>query len=487
MKRVLAIDFGASSGRAIVASFDGEHISMEEIHRFSNDPVILGGTMYWDVLRLVHEIKQSLIKAKPYDVDSVAIDTWGVDFGLLDKDGRLLENPVHYRDSRTEGMLEESFRLIDKGRFYEITGNQFMEINTAFQLLSLVKERPDLLKRADKLLLMPNLFEYFLCGDAHAELSIASTTQLFDAENKCWSEEVLDALGIKRTLMPRIVDSGSVVGTLSDTLCEELDMKPIKVISVCGHDTQSALAACPAEEKDFAFLSCGTWSLFGTELDSPVIDENSFRLNVTNELGCEGKTSLLKNIIGLWLIQESRRQWIREGSEYSFMQLEQMAKDSEPFKCFIDPNAPEFTPAGNIPKRIREYCKRTNQPIPETVGEIMRCIYESLALCYRQAKEELETCVGKRLERVYMFGGGTKDKLLSSLTACACGCEVISGPTEATALGNIGVQLMASGDVESLSQLRQVIRNSERLNHFEPHGDDWSQAYDRFLEVVNNA
>ena len=395
-KKVLAIDFGASSGRAIVGTFDGEKITLEEIHRFSNDPVILGKTMYWDVLRLFHEIKQSLIKAKPYEVESVAIDTWGVDFGLLDKDGRLLENPIHYRDSRTAGMMEESFKLIDKDRFYDITGNQFMEINTAFQLLSLVKNRPELLERADKLLLMPDLFAYFLSGKIHAEQSIASTTQLFDQKNKCWSDDVLSALGIKRSLMPEIVNSGVCVGTLSDEICEELDIKPVKIIAVCGHDTQSALAACPAAEKDFAFLSCGTWSLLGTELDEPIIDENSNRLNVTNELGCEGKTSFLKNIIGLWLIQESRRQWAREGKEYSFMELENLAKKAEPFKCFIDPDAPEFTPAGNIPRRIKEYCRLTGQAIPESVGEIMRCIYESLALKYRSAIGQLEECTGRK-------------------------------------------------------------------------------------------
>lgn len=484
-KKVLAIDFGASSGRAIVGTFDGEKITLEEIHRFSNDPVILGKTMYWDVLRLFHEIKQSLIKAKPYEVESVAIDTWGVDFGLLDKDGRLLENPVHYRDSRTAGMMEESFKLIDKDRFYDITGNQFMEINTAFQLLSLVKNRPELLERADKLLLMPDLFAYFLSGKIHAEQSIASTTQLFDQKNKCWSDDVLSALGIKRSLMPEIVNSGVCVGTLSDEICEELDIKPVKIIAVCGHDTQSALAACPAAEKDFAFLSCGTWSLLGTELDEPIIDENSNRLNVTNELGCEGKTSFLKNIIGLWLIQESRRQWAREGKEYSFMELENLAKKAEPFKCFIDPDAPEFTPAGNIPRRIKEYCRLTGQSIPESVGEIMRCIYESLALKYRSAIGQLEECTGRKFETLYMFGGGTKDRFLSKLTASACKIKVSGGPVEATALGNIAVQLIASGDIEDIGEARKIIRNSEDIFLFEgENSEDWDRAYERFLQIV---
>lgn len=487
-KKVLAIDFGASSGRAIVGNFDGGRITLTEIHRFSNDPVILGGTMYWDVLRLFHEIKQSLIKAKPYGVESVAIDTWGVDFGLIDRDGRLLENPVHYRDGRTAGMVDESFKLIGKDEFYQITGNQFMEINTAFQLLSLVKNRPDLLDRADRLLLMPDLFGYFLSGEKCAEQSIASTTQLFDAKECSWSDKVLCSLGIKKTLMPEIVKSGSVIGTLSAELCEELDIEPIKVIAVCGHDTQCALAATPAKEKDFIFLSCGTWSLLGTELDKPLIDENSYRLNVTNELGYGEKTSFLKNIIGLWLIQESRRQWIREGREYSFMELESMAKAAQPFKCFIDPDAPEFSPAGNIPKRIKEYCRRTGQSVPETDGEVMRCIYESLALKYRSAKEELEACTGRVYSTIYMVGGGTKDRFLSELTACSCGCTVSSGPIEATSLGNIAIQLMAQGDIKDLDKAREIVRNSEKIYTFEPENtDSWDKAYKTFTEVTDNA
>ena len=486
-KKVLAIDFGASSGRAIVGTFDGERIALEEIHRFSNDPVILCGTMYWDVLRLFHEIKQSLIKAKPYDVDSVAIDTWGVDFGLLDKDGRLIDNPVHYRDARTNGMLDEAFKLIPKDDFYKATGNQFMEINTAFQLLSLVRNRPDLLERADKMLLMPDLFSYFLTGEKKAERSIASTTQLFDQSEKDWSKETVKALGINEGILPEIIESGSVIGTLSKELCEELDIKPIKVIAVCGHDTQSALVAAPASNKDFAFLSSGTWSLLGTELDEPIINEKSLALNVTNEQGFGGKTSFLKNIIGLWLIQESRRQWIREGREYSFMELEAMAKEAEPFKCFIDPDAPEFTPAGNIPKRIREYCESTGQYVPQTVGEVMRCIYESLALKYKSAIGELEECTGKKFETLYMIGGGTKDKFLSALTANACGITVSSGPVEATAMGNVLIQLMAQGEVDGLSRAREIVRASEKISSFEPENtDEWEKAYEKYITIIDN-
>lgn len=484
-KKVLAIDFGASSGRAILGTFDGEKISLKEIHRFSNDPVMLNGTMYWDFLRLFHEIKQSLIKSKAYgNIDSMAIDTWGVDFGLIDINGNLLENPVHYRDNRTMGMLDKAFEKISKDELYSITGNQFMEINTAFQLLSISEKRPELLKRADKLLLMPDLFNYYLTGKIFSEQSIASTTQLFDAKRKDWSMEVINRLGIKDTIFPKIIKSGTYIGDLSESICIELDIKPMKVFSVCGHDTQLAMVSTPATEKDFIFLSCGTWSLFGTELDNPILNEKSLNLNVTNELGFGERTSFLKNIIGLWLIQESRRQWQREGKDYSFMDLESLAKKSEPFKCFINPDAPEFIPSGNVPKRIQEFCKKTGQYIPQSVGEIMRCIYESLALKYRLAKVELETCTNKSFNTIYMVGGGTKDTFLSQLTACACDCRVSSGPIEATAFGNIAVQLMADGSIKDISQARDIIKNSEDIIYFEPtNSQDWNIALDSYKKI----
>lgn len=484
-KKVLAIDFGASSGRAILGTFDGEKISLKEIHRFSNDPVMLNGTMYWDFLRLFHEIKQSLIKSKAYgNIDSMAIDTWGVDFGLIDINGNLLENPVHYRDNRTMGMLDKAFEKISKDELYSITGNQFMEINTAFQLLSISEKRPELLKRADKLLLMPDLFNYYLTGKIFSEQSIASTTQLFDAKRKDWSMEVINRLGIKDTIFPKIIKSGTYIGDLSESICIELDIKPMKVFSVCGHDTQLAMVSTPATEKDFIFLSCGTWSLFGTELDNPILNEKSLNLNVTNELGFGERTSFLKNIIGLWLIQESRRQWQREGKDYSFMDLESLAKKSEPFKCFINPDAPEFIPSGNVPKRIQEFCKKTGQYIPQSVGEIMRCIYESLALKYRLAKVELETCTNKSFNTIYMVGGGTKDTFLSQLTACACDCRVSSGPIEATAFGNIAVQLMADDSIKDISQARDIIKNSEDIIYFEPtNSQDWNVALDRYKKI----
>lgn len=484
----LAFDFGASSGRAIVGSFDGEKIELSEIHRFPNDPVFVGGTMYWDVLRLFHEIKQGLLKSRPYNIKSLGIDTWGVDFGLLDKDGKLLENPVHYRDKRNIGMLNKAFSYISQEELYNITGNQFMEINTAFQLLSLKLTRPDLLSRADKMLLMPDLFRYFLTGEKTTEYSIASTTQLLDAENRCWSKRVIDALSLPEGIFCDIVPTGSAAGTLSDEICEELSIQPCAVTAVAGHDTQCAMVAVPTEKDDFIFLSCGTWSLLGTELSEPLINEKTLRCNVTNEGGYGGKASFLKNIIGLWLIQETRRQWQKEGDSLSFAEMETLARNAKPFSCFIDPDAPDFVAAGNIPERIRAYCRRTGQYVPKSKGEILRCIYESLAMKYRYAAEQIEFCTGKEYDTIYIVGGGTKDKLLSSFTASACNKNVSAGPTEATVLGNIALQLLAEGKIKTLRDARRIISNSEEVTSFTPSEPEaWNKKYQTFKEVVSLA
>lgn len=486
VKQVLAFDFGASSGRAILGCYDGETIQLKEIHRFTNDPVQATGTMYWDVLRLFHEIKQSLIKAKQVGpIDSIGIDTWGVDFGLLDKGGRLLENPVHYRDQRTAGMLEQGFQKILQQRFYQITGNQFMEINTAFQLLSLAKTRPDLLERADKLLLMPDLFNYLLCGEQTTEYSIASTTQLLDARAKDWSDEIITALGLPRRLFAPIVPTGTRVGTLTDAICDELGLPKIPVVAVAGHDTQCAMAAVPTEKEDFIFLSCGTWSLLGTELAQPLLTEQARRCNLTNEGGFGGKTSFLKNIIGLWLIQESRRQWMREGRTHSFGELEQMAAAAPPCVSFIDPDAPEFVPAGDMPQRIRAFCHRTAQPVPQTEGEIVRCINESLALKYRWSLEQVQACTGTRYDTIHMIGGGTQSGLLCKLTADASQRTVKAGPIEATVLGNILLQLIAGGAIQTLEEGRRIVAKSQDILTFAPDKESaLAAAYERFKELI---
>lgn len=485
-KRVLAFDFGASSGRAIIGCFDGDKITLEEVHRFSNDPVSVGGTVYWDVLRLFYEIKQGIIKAKiAGGFDSIGIDTWGVDFGLIDSEGKLMENPVHYRDARTAGLVDEAFKTMPKEKLYGITGIQFMELNTLFQLISLKKYRPWMLERADKMLFMPDLFGYMLTGKMCAEYSIASTSQLIDLDKRTWSKEILDAFGIKESVFAPLVQPGTVLGELSKEICEECGVDPVPVISVCGHDTQSAITSVPCEDGDFAFLSSGTWSLFGTELDKPIVNETSMNINITNEGGFDGSTGFLKNIIGLWLIQESRRQWKREGKEYSYADLEKLALAAEPFKCFIDPDAPEFVPHGNIPERVREFCRKTGQYVPETVGEIMRCIYESLAMKYRLTFEKLRECTERDYPVIHVIGGGTKDGLLCQMTANSCDRTVKAGPIEATVMGNVAVQLMSDGSVENIGQARKIVADSSELKTFEPKDTDkWAGAYEGFLKII---
>lgn len=485
-KRVLAFDFGASSGRAIIGCFDGEKITLEEIHRFTNDPVEVRGTIYWDILRLFYEVKQGLVKAKSAGgFDSVGVDTWGVDFGLIDEFGCLLENPVHYRDRRTNGILDEAFRLIPREELYAITGIQFMELNTVFQLLALKKYRPHILERADKLLFMPDLFTYMLTGKKLTEYSIATTSQMVDLKTRGWSTAVLEKLGIPARLLNEIVPSGTVAAPLSDDLCEECGVEPVPVISVCGHDTQSALTAVPSAKKDFAFISSGTWSLFGTELDEPIVNEKSIQMNVTNEGGYGYSVGFLKNITGLWLIQESRRHFNRHGNDYTYADLERLALEAPPFQSFINPDDPVFLPHGNIPERVREFCAKTGQTVPRSAGEIVRCIYESLAMKYRLTFEKLMDCTGKDYDCIHVIGGGTKDTLLCRMTAGSCGRKVLAGPIEATVLGNIAVQLLATGDIESIAQAREIVARSESVKEHLPQDTPrWKEAYERALKVI---
>lgn len=487
IKRVLAFDFGASSGRAIIGKFDGDKITLEEVHRFTNDPVEVQGTIYWDILRLFHEVKQGIIKAKNAGgFDSIGVDTWGVDFGLIDEFGCLLENPIHYRDRRTKGILDDAFQLIPREELYAITGIQFMELNTVFQLLALKNKRPHILERADKMLFLPDLFTYMLTGKKVTEYSIATTSQMIDLKTRGWSETVLEKLGIPARLLNEIVPSGTVAAPLSKCVCDECAVEPVPVISVCGHDTQAALTAIPSSEKDFVFISSGTWSLFGTELDEPIVNEKAIKMNVTNEGGYGYSIGFLKNIIGLWLIQESRRHWNRHGNDYSYADLERLALEAEPFKCFINPDSPEFVPHGNIPERVREYCAKTGQAVPQSVGEIVRCIYESLAMKYRLTFENLMDCTGKEYSSIHVIGGGTKDTLLCQMTANSCDRKVLAGPIEATVLGNIVVQLLATGEIDSIAKAREIVARSESVKEYLPtESAQWKAAYERALKVIN--
>ncbi|MBR5809160.1 MAG: rhamnulokinase [Clostridia bacterium] len=488
--KFLAFDFGASSGRAMLATFDGEKIVLEEKHRFSNDPVIVNGDLHWDVLRLFYEIKQGILKCAnsgDRDIDCIGIDTWGVDYGLLDKNGKLLGNPYHYRDTRTDGMYDEAFKLVSKEEIYENTGIAFNWFNTVFQLLSAKLSGDETLKIADKLLFMPDLFNYFLTGEKKCEYTIASTSQMFDSKTHTWSEDMLKKLGIPTNLFADMVYPGEKVGVLKAELAEELGVEQIPVVAVASHDTGSAVASVPVTEgEDFIYISSGTWSLMGVELDNPMVTENALKYNFTNEGGVNKTIRFLKNIMGLWLIQESRRQWDREGTLLSFDELEKQAKEATPFVSLIDPDYHKFQTPGNMPKRIREYCEKTGQKVPETKGEIVRCIAESLAFKYRQVVEGMEDVTGKKYDVINIVGGGIKDKMICSFTANATGRKVSTGPVEATSIGNVIVQGMAMGAIKDLQEGRKIIKNSFPIEVYEPQdADKWNEAYEKWQKICN--
>ncbi len=464
---VLAFDFGASSGRAILATYapnEATPLHYKEVHRFENTPRMMGQNFCWDFDTLLSEVRIGIAKADKFD--SIGFDTWGVDFGLLDQEGNLLAPPVNYRDTRTEGMLEKAFEKISLNRLYAYTGNQVMTINTLYQIMGLQHQQPERLAKAKKLLFIPDLFAYQLCGNAVCEDSIASTSQMLDPVSKQWSTPVLETFGIDESLFGTRVSSGTIIGS---TPCEG---GTASVISVAGHDTQCAVAALPTNAANVAFLSCGTWSLLGTELDKPLLTEQSNALNLSNEIGANGKINYLKNIIGLWIIQECRRVWASEGRKYSYSTLEQLALEAPPLASLIDPDAPEFAVPGDMPRLIQAFCRKTGQPVPESVGEITRCIYESLALKYHFAMQQIATITSTPFTALHILGGGTQSKLLCQFTANAIGLPVYAGPVEATALGNIIIQLKALGALPDLATGRTLIAQTEKIVPYTPTEQD---------------
>ncbi|MBQ2264381.1 MAG: rhamnulokinase [Oscillospiraceae bacterium] len=485
-KRVLAFDFGASGGRAVLGIFDGRQLKLQEVHRFPNEPVAVGGHLYWDVLRLLHEIKIGLKKAHEMGgFDSVGIDTWGVDYGLLDKRGDLLANPLHYRDKRTDGMIHEAEQRISLEELYALTGNQIMQINTAFQLLEHQKNAPELLEAAQCFLLMPDLLAYFLTGDISAERSIAGTTQLFDASTGGWSAKAVEALGLPEHIFPPVMQTGTIKGMLCEEICEELGIPSVPVYAVCGHDTQCAAAAVPsADNVPFTFISCGTWALFGTELHETIVNEQSVACNLTNEVGYGDTVTFLKNITGLWLIQETRRTLAAQGKQYTYAELERMAADAPSGLRFIDTDAPAFGVSGDMPKRVRDWCTESSQPLPADVSDVLRCIYESLACKFRDALEEIHSCTGQRYCYIYMLGGGVKDALLCQLTADVCGIPVLTGPVEATAYGNAAIQLISAGVLEDLNAARKLIAASVKIREYTPNPEN-AYIYDNYKKIFN--
>ena len=488
MKNVLAFDLGASSGRAVAAAFDGKKLSLEEIHRFSNDPVMVGKTFYWDILRLLHEIKTGISKANLTGTkfDSLGIDTWGVDFGLLRPDGRLVDNPVHYRDVRNAPMPDEVFSKVPAREIYASTGIQTMDLNTLFQLYYLATREPEQLERADSLLFTPDLLNFFLSGVKSAEYSIASTSQLLDARKRTWDDALFAKLGLPRRLMQDIVDPGTTLGPLTPAVCDELNVAPLDVVASTGHDTAAAVAAVPhTDDSSWAYLSCGTWSLLGLELPEPLLTDAACDANFTNEGGINDTTRFLKNIIGLWLMQETRRAWIRESGPISFKEIDALTVQARPLVRFIDPDYPDFARPGNMTRKFDEYLARTGQAPCGFRGDYSRMITESLALKYRAAIENLERITGRKIDVLHIIGGGVQDQLLCACTANAIGRPVVAGPIEATAIGNVAVQLLAAGEFADLAQARACVRDSFPIRVYEPQDTAlWDDAYARFLRVI---
>ena len=484
--KMLAIDLGASSGRGIIGSFDGSKLTLRENHRFSNDPVIVGKHYYWDILRILHEIKQSIREAKIAgdDVAGFGIDTWGVDYGLLDKYGNMLSNPFHYRDARTVGMSAEIAGKIAPEELYNITGIQNIQFNTVYQLAADLRDNPEMVQNAARMLNIPDLLNYFLTGEMANEYTVASTGAILDAKTRKVSPEIFKKLGLPM-LLGDLVEPGNCLGHLSAAVSEELDGMNFKVYNIASHDTASAVLAVPAKEEDFVYISSGTWSLMGTELNAPLVNEGTLAWNFANEGGAFGTYRFLKNIMGLWIVQESRRQWKREGKALSFADLQTMAEAEKPFACFINPDDPSFVAPGNMPRRIAEFCKKTGQHVPENEGQVVRAIMESLAFRYRYVKEGIEALRGKPVKGIHIVGGGTKDTFLCQLAANACGIPVTAGPVEATAIGNLLMQYVAAGELKDLREARELVSRSFDPVVYQPMGDRETidAAYQRFCGI----
>ena len=488
----LAMDIGAESGRAMLAQLDGERIALSEVHRFANGAVRLADGLHWDVLRIWAEVKNSLAQAICQcggSLASIGIDTWGVDFALLDRAGALLGNPYHYRDGRTDGMLEEAFARMPRAQVYGRTGIEPAQFATLYQLLSMVISRSPVLDVADTFLTTPDLLNYWLTGAKGCEFTIASTTQCLNPHLMNWDHGLLEQMGIPTRIFPPVIQPGTELGTLLPYVAEEVGLGhggPIVVAPAC-HDTASAAAAVPAERPGSAWISSGTWSVVGTELSEPIIDDRTLAYRLASEGGVCGTFFLCLNVMGLWIVQECRRVWASQGEPLSYAELTKLAEHATPFQAIIDPDDAEFFKPGDMPARIQSYCQHTSQAMPESKGAIVRCVLESLALKYRWALERLEEVVSHRLDPLHIVGGGTQNRLLNQLTADATGRLVLTGPVEATALGNVVMQALALGQIGSLQEGRGLIRRSFPLERYEPRTQvqgEWDEAYERMASLI---
>ena len=487
-KDFLAFDLGAESGRGILGCFDGKQIKLKVLHRFPNGGIRILDNLHWDIISLWREIKNTLaICAKNgSNIESIGVDTWGVDFGLLDKTGHLIGLPFHYRDSRTTGVLEKVFDLIPRPSIFELSGCQFMEINTIYQLYSMVLTDSPLLRFAETFLTIPDLINFWLTGQKVSEFTNATTTQLYDPRKENWSAELCQVLNIPLGIFPQVIQPGTDIGMILPSITNETAFQPTRVIAPACHDTGSAVAAVPVQNESWAYISSGTWSLMGIEVEEPIITKHALDLNFTNEGGVDNTFRFLKNIMGLWLVQECRRTWSRSGEQMSYDEISQIAAQAEPFKALIDPDHHLFLASGDMPKRIVDFCKQTNQNLPLTKGEIVRSALESLALKYRWVLEKLEFVKGEAIDTIHIIGGGAQNKLLCQFTADATKRQVIAGPVEATSIGNLLVQMASCGAIGSITEGREIIAESSELIYFEPTDNaQWDQVYDRFLEIAN--
>ena len=472
-KTVLAVDIGAESGRVLAVHSDGKRLETEEVYRFANIPVTVHNTLHWDILRLWNDVQTGIAKVE--QPVSIGIDTWAIDFGLLDRAGHLLGNPVHYRDNRTDGMCDYVFSKVSREEVFAETGIQILPFNTLYQLVSLVKNNDPILESAAAFLTIPDLLYYWMTGVKINEYTNATTTQCFNVQKREWAFDLLDKLDIPSQIFAPVTMPGQICGNFNN----------IPVVVAAQHDTGSAVVGVPAESEYFAYLSSGTWSLLGFELPEPIVNDASFKVNMTNEGGYGNTTRFLKNVMGLWLLQESRRTWEVAGMAYGYEELVEFARQSKALVSLIDPDDPVFLAPGDIPSRIRAYCKQTGQPVPESTGSIVRCIFESLALKYRYVLRQLVMLTSRHVEVLHVVGGGSQNPLVCQMSADATGYKVLAGPVEATALGNSLVQLIALGELGSIAEGRALLRASFPLTVYEPHDiESWDAADSRFIRLV---
>lgn len=487
-RNYLAVDLGAESGRAILGSFADRKLTLSEMHRFANQPVLLNDGLHWDVLELWRKIQEGIaLSARDHELTSIGLDTWGVDFALLDKNNSLLFNPFHYRDARTDGMMDEAFKVMPRAEIFANSGIQFMQLNTLYQLLATERSNPSLFDIARAFLTIPDLFNFWLTGELTNEFTNATTTQFYAPRARDWSMKILTAFNIPTHLFKPTTDPGTVIGKLSSSVsARESAKESVYVILPACHDTGSAVVAVPAKNEDFAWLSSGTWSIMGAEVREPCLNEKALEYNFTNEGGVFGTWRLSKNIMGLWLVQECRREWMRQGEELSFDALTQLAAESEAFLPVIDPDFDEFLHPGDMPSRIQKFCADTNQNVPQTKGQIIRVALESIALKYRFVLERLEELSGKRLDPLHIIGGGTQNRLLNQFTADATKRTVVTGPVEATAIGNVLMQAIGLKHLGSLSDAREVVRASFDVEEYHPESSDgWDEAYAKLLHLMD--